>query len=585
MSADYEIVARLVVQDATSAGVGKVLSQLGVVESRANSIGRTIGRAFSMLSLVGGVGLGGLISKTLAWHRSIQDATVGIATNMAVVNKMPMSTSMNHARQIMKELRKDAAHYVGSMRDYTTGYQQIYAPARQAGASDEQIRTLVRNTVTAGAAAARGGSTEASIGQATLDVQQALTSGVSSRATPIVNTALMAYGVSLEAFRRMDPAKKIDVLQKALAQYGVGAEEFGRTFTAQWDTLKDNVMSILGAASQPVFDKWADSLRNVNKWIASSWTDIQDMTDKWGPRLLELWDNLISKAGTYAAILGAAAITPTVLSVGAGAAKGLGPLWNDLREVHRMNGGGMRGAASMAGTALGGAGGAAATVAIVFIEILGIFLAIKGALSDYPQLGAFVTKLLYELLHTFEKLGTSFSFLTREGSTLNVVGAELLVFFSGLVTLFDVAVRAISTLVLLFGMLISVVGQLGDVIIAIVSGDKAGLVKSLQNLSATFGEGGAHLKDIWTWGDRSNPWGTAMDAARRADGSGIHAGQSGHGHVPKAGDQNINLMGPITIVAKTELNADPTRVAYTIGSVLEDLGRYRQQARRVPVPR
>ena len=89
-------------------------------------------------------------------------------------------------------------------------------------------------------------------------------------------------------------------------------------------------------------------------------------------------------------------------------------------------------------------------------------------------------------------------------------------------------------------------------------------------------DGQGQLSKIWL-GDGSERGRTPqeiLDAAAEAALNGKNAPNN-----------NINLNGPITIQAKTELNEDPARVAFVVEDVIRKLAAYPKQGRRAPTLR
>ncbi len=580
--ADYEIVARLVVQDASQRGIGSVLTSLGVIQGRANGVAQSIGAQFRNMfaGLAGAYGIGRLTAAVGQFQVQMQDATVGLATSMAVINRSSMSDGMTRARKVIQDLRKDARDLPGEFQDYFKGYQQIYAPVRQRGGSDETVRQLVKDTIMAGMANNRQGNLSLSFGEATRDVTQALTTGVSFRQTPIVAQALMAQGLSLQAFRQMKPEKQLETLSKAMHAYSVGAQEFNKTFSVQASTLKDNVLFALSNFASPIFERVTENVRSINQWFARSNDELQKMVDGWGPRLLDLWDNLISKAGTYAALIAAAGLTPSVAGGAMSAGRKFRETRNDFRELMLMSGGGGGGAAVAARGALAGVGASAlGPLLAVFAALAIAILSLKGALAEGGVMVAFVKHEITDLFDSCRKLGDTFGMLTREGSAFNSLGDILLFLFGGIVGAADLLVRSLSTVVLAFGMLFNVATAFAAGVYSMATGDMGGVSDARTALKGLMSEGKGRFKDIWSdWGGKKNS--KVTDDER----FGSHGMRLNGGTVPSGPQTNVHLNGPITIAVKAEVNADPTRVAYTIGSVLEQLGRNRQQARRIPVP-
>jgi hypothetical protein len=318
--------------------------------------------------------------------------------------------------------------------------------------------------------------------------------------------------------------------------------------------------------TEPVFDRWTNGLRSVNRWLALNGEALEKKVVVWGDRLLSMWDALIQKAGTYAALVGAAGVASQMSLGGKLAGVGGKLKWPMMAMV----------AGAPAGTAgmqiFGVLRGALNAVGGPLMYVTGAFLAVRAAISEYPKMVLFVATSTATLLESLGRLGTAFDSLTTEGSALNMAGAAILGVFGGLIRVVDIGVRIVSSLVTGLGLVFNVMGIGFKAIKAVMFGDYKQADIYGDYMAKAFVDSQERLKSIW-----------GLSGEDKKTLEEILAARGG----PKGpGDQrtNVNLNGPITIVPKLEVNEDPTRVAYMIGDVIEQLGRFKQQARRVPTP-
>lgn len=587
MAADFIIKGRLVVDGGNMPGVRQAQQQLDGFERRALGIGARLRRMFGMLA--GAAGVGVAVRGVLRLHTELEEARVGMATLLSGQTGMRMTQALQTARGLVQGLNKDAATGVGGLQDYTAALQMMMGPGLSGGATLEQLRELTRTSLAAGFAM-RG---SAGLQQAPMDIVQALTSGVSDRQTPIAMAALQALGTSTADFRQLSMMDKIETLTRAFGQFEEGVEAMGKTWSAQSETFLDTIRRLIRSVSRPLFDHWKDSLQRVNDWLDRNESMLESITTRWGERMVRLWDHLVDQAGTYAALVAASAVAPAVPQLmrggpGGGLRDGL------LRRIigtgamgvgtFRGAGGGVAGTKAVLGGlggVLRGLGGAAMRMAGPLAIVSALFIGLKGALAEYPQVTQFAIGAGLMLLDSVGALGDSFAMLSDEGSLLNLVGAILIGTLGGLALAAQVVVRAVASLTLAVGVLFRWVGALfkaaGLVQIGRFGAARAALNQGFR--PTMDGRDRDQLTEIW-----SGFTPTLSATLKRAEE------RSGEGNkVPdpprareKGGDTNFH--GPITIEIKAERLEDPGQVARSFEMIAAKLKRNSLQARRIPSP-
>ena len=580
-SADYVIRARIVAGDATGPGAKSAEKRLVDVEKRGLAVGASLMRMFA---LVGGIaGIGALGRGIISLNSSMEDARLGIAGMFNATSGVDMATGFRIATTELATLRKMAASGAGELSEYVEVFQNTFLPLRNAGADLERINRLIAQTVAVGHATGRGAEGARLLG---FDLQQALTAGAGQRTTPILNQVLAGIGMTTAGFNQLSAAAKLTKLEEAFGKWQGAVDAFGLTWGARYSTFIDNMKGIARQVSKPLFDRWSDQLSKVNDWLVKNEDKVAALADVWWQRLLKVWDHLVARAGTYAAIIAATAAIQMMPPGAGGAIKGagsaVGGFGRGLAESYRWGStlpgrAGLMGSLSGGGAAVLGQLGASGSAALQVLGKLAwplaivttAFLAIKGAIGEFPAVTGYFMSAWGRLTEAFGGLGDAFGTLTTKGSALNLVGAGLLGIFGGLIDAFGIAVRVIASLAVGLGVVFQIVGMGLQSLWKLIQGDLSGASAAWD----TDGLMAANktLKDIWTFGD-------TKAGAKGEDGAPLS--DLPNGRTKKGGDTNI---GTVNVVVKQEANADPARVARVFDEVLERIGRNKTQAARNPV--
>ena len=196
----------------------------------------------------------------------MESAESGIASVLMAMEGIDAIAAKPVAKTLIAQLNDDAARGVGTLENYVETFQSIYASARQSGAKIDEIRNLTKLAIGAGFAL----QGQRGLINAPLDIQQALTAGVSDRTTPIALAALRASGTSEDAFRKMGGREKLDALMKGFGTFGPAIEVMGRTFEAQSATFEDNLKRHARTLSAPIFEAARSALVGVNDRLAEN---------------------------------------------------------------------------------------------------------------------------------------------------------------------------------------------------------------------------------------------------------------------------------------------------------------------------
>lgn len=391
---DFDIRVRITVDQAIP-GLQGVTRGFEGLQKLASGIGTSLRNSImSGLSLLGGGALAGVAARGLiSIHTEAQNAEMGIASLVSAMGGLGMDDALLHAREQLQGLREDAAKGAGDLHHYANAYQLILAPALGAGATLEGVRELTRQTLQAGFAM-RG---QEGLHLAPMDVVQALTGGVSDRATPIVTALLRTMDMSPEEFNTLGTAQRMEALQKAFSSMDEAADAMGRTWDANMATLRDNVRSLIMDLTRPLFDVWSEQLARANEWLERNRDTLRDMAENLGPKLAAAWEGLTEHAGSLA----------TTGAMGAVGAVGLRGMM-----------------AGMGGGALTGAG--LATMGVVLAPLIFAVGSLKGAIGESPQLLTDLGSALGRLGRSLMLLSDAVASLFREGSPLNRAGRRIM---------------------------------------------------------------------------------------------------------------------------------------------------------------
>ncbi len=585
----FKIRARIVAVDDTRAGMSSISRGMDQLEGKAQatglSISRFLGGAFALLG--GGAVLGAAARGVVGLQTEIQNAEGALATLFIALEGLDEAEAIALAKQQIDELSRAAASGVGGLQDYTSAFQMLFAPTRAAGATFEQIQSFTAQSLTAAAAMNK------ELGQAPLDIVQALQMGINDRMTPIAKSALEAFNklegvttLTAEQFNKLTTSAKMDVLAQGFGAFAKGAALMGQQWDAQIETLFDGVKRILRTVTAPIFERWSESLRTVNLWLEKNEGAIEKIARDAGVQLLDFFDEAIDKARTLAAITAGILIAEQAKSsLGGGAALSqIAPLIPGAGPVRGVRGGfaktsGFTSPMVAIGNLLGVIARLAGPAALLALA----FVAVDGAMSEFPS---FFKDLASEAAFAMESailLAKSLGSLGSEGSALNLIGLALILPLRGLGTVLGVMARVVGIAVEGINLLLLALGDLarfaffiaGDLLAIATGGDREGnFAATMERMNAASISRGESV-------DRINRLlGRGRKAEEKEEAEGALDKRLDKGAEGK-GDVNINVAN-MTINAKTELNEDPTRVVKVFGEVVEDLSRFRRQPRGVP---
>ncbi len=559
---DYVIRARIVAEDAAAPGADSAQRRLEAVENQAGSTGSALTRMFGLIGGMAGIGMA--VKGILGFQSTLEDAQNGLATLYSALAGVDIGQGFRMAQEDVAGLRQDAAAGIGELSDYLGTFNRVLGAGLSMGASRGQLRTLTKETITATGAVF--GS--AGLSRAPEELMMAMEGRANKRLTPVIGMALTAIHMTDEAFNRLKPEARIEALTRALNTFGPGVALMGQSWNAQFSTLHDTIQGLIGTVTKPLFDRWKTELGAVNDWLVKNKNMLAEIAERWGARLLKVWDGLVARAGTYAALVAASqvgSLTGAAGAVAGGARAVAMPLLTGLSEG--VAGGGLMGG-------LSGLSAAFSALATPFVAVTGAILAVKGAMSDYPSVLGYVMQAGGRLMDSFGLLGTAMDSLTGPGSALNMIGAALTGPFGIFLDVLGVGVRILAAFATGIGVVFSVIGNGLQWIYSLMAGDAHGVIKAKANMANAIDQANRNLSVL-----------AGFDLQTNTKGGLDHAVAAGDLKTKKGGDSITNISGPVTLQIKTEVNADPARVMTALGEGLDRIRLAGLQARRIPAAR
>jgi len=312
--AQYPIVAHI--------RIGKVdpapaLPGLKPIEDKTKEIEKSalgIGPAFAAAAAAIAAGFAIGVTKAIELGTEMETARGNIASLFMSMEGLNEMSAAGLGKSVIQQLSEDAAKGVGDLQDYVNAYQSIFTPARQGGASLDQVRQLTRLTLTAGF----GLQGQRGLINAPLDIQQALTSGAHDRTTPIVMAALRSQGISGEKFNAMNRGDQLAALMKGFSSFEGAADMMGKTVEAQSATMADAVKRFTREATAPIFEGFKRGLTGANQTIS----DNREALDRFSR-------DLASASEGLGLIVGRVVEGASEIAVGVAEA----PTWDDAKQA------------------------------------------------------------------------------------------------------------------------------------------------------------------------------------------------------------------------------------------------------------
>jgi hypothetical protein len=185
-----------------------------------------------------------------------------------------MLGGMKDARDVMKDMRKDAAELPGEFKDLVGIFRMAATPGFQAGGSIKDIEKLSANSMAF--AASRG----IQMDQAGRELGMLLQGRAGAH--NVFGNLLGLAGDKATTFNAAKPEDRLKTLQRELKKEESSRDFFGSTFDALSSTLIDNAKKFLGAATGGLFDRVKGALASSNEWFDRNEEKIIGFAEKVG---------------------------------------------------------------------------------------------------------------------------------------------------------------------------------------------------------------------------------------------------------------------------------------------------------------
>lgn len=281
MPADYTIRTRYEVEDASTASVRRMVQQQGQLSSSIDAAKRSmmmLGSAAAGLA-AGGYGLSKAKQFLVDYNTAMEGAKIGMAAMVATSANLGKSLTgvekfqraMELAPQYVQQLKAAAAAGLGELDDYLGGFQLVLKPMLDAGGSVQDVIDITRLLVPVSK------TLNYDMQFAAMDVQQMLM-GVSKS----LDRLPKYLGISNEEANKLARTSKgqlelVELIKQRLGEWDPAAQRFGKTLSAQVDTLGDSIKGLLGRLGEPLWRELGAIVSEIQQEIEAG----QGGIDQW----------------------------------------------------------------------------------------------------------------------------------------------------------------------------------------------------------------------------------------------------------------------------------------------------------------
>jgi hypothetical protein len=234
--------------------------------------------------------------------------------------------AMGLAGDQVAKMKQDVKTLPGDLGQLATIMKTIATPAAQAGMSPDAMRQL------SGRAMLVGGIQQLPPDLVARELGQLLAGRAGAH--NILGTRLGLIGARGQAFNAEPASKRAADIGKEFDKYGPAAEAFGRSWVANFTTLKDIVKySLLAPATSPLFESVKRTVVGINKWFDGNQTYVANWADSVGYRLADAFE------------WGKRTIVewwPALQSFASDASSRLGRVWHELEPIISRVGGAIK---------------------------------------------------------------------------------------------------------------------------------------------------------------------------------------------------------------------------------------------------
>jgi hypothetical protein len=259
--------------------------------SEVRSVGRGMSDAFtgavekaaavglSMAKIGVGAGIAAAAYGVGVLNNQLEATKVSIA---AVLNAQGQSkgieSALSMAGGLVSKMRQDAKDLPGEFQDLLGIFQSGVGAAGNAGLDAVRFEKLAAHSMAAGKAMS------VPLDQAGRELAQLLDGRAGAH-----NVFGSRLGIGKE-LNSQDAATRVKTITAALEKYEPAIKAFGNTFDAQSSTLIDNLKSIGGRATMPLFESMKRTLIDANRWFDSNQGKVNMWADKIGTGLSDAFN-------------------------------------------------------------------------------------------------------------------------------------------------------------------------------------------------------------------------------------------------------------------------------------------------------
>ncbi len=282
-----------------TAGVGRLEAAFVAARSAASAFSRTVGtmtapfdwaarKALDLGRFAGAATMGGGIA-AMAYgvtklNGELESTKIGLGSIFSangIARDLP--AGMKLASDTIRDMREDAKKLPGEFGDLLGIFRTGAIPAFHAGASPEQFRKLSAQAM----AAAKVSSVP--MDQAGREFAMLL-EGRSGAHNVFGMRLLGLSGDKAEAFNNLDPNKRLETLSRELGKFSASIDVFGGSFEGLSSTFIDNVKEFARLATEPLFGRVKDWLKDTNGWLESNGDRMKTWANNAGTHLANAFD-------------------------------------------------------------------------------------------------------------------------------------------------------------------------------------------------------------------------------------------------------------------------------------------------------
>ncbi len=264
---------------------GKLATFGGAV---ADAFTGAVERAGQLAATVAGVGvaaaLGAVTYGAIHLNSELEQTSLSLA---AIFNAQGYSRDFGDAMGIaadqVAKMKKDVMTLPGDLGQLGAIMKTIATPAAQAGMSPDAMREL------AGRSMLVGGIEQLAPDLVAREMAQLLSGRAGAH--NILGTRLGLIGSRAQTFNAEAPAARVADVRKELDRFGPAADAFGKSWFANWTTLKDNVKyTLLAPTTSPLFESVKRTVVGINGWFENHKAYVGGWADYVGRRLADAFE-------------------------------------------------------------------------------------------------------------------------------------------------------------------------------------------------------------------------------------------------------------------------------------------------------